>query len=712
GDTGDPYPGTTGNRSYDNLSTPSATTYANVGFPLVVRNISTSGDVMTLDIVDTQAPLAPASITAADTPGDNGGSVTVGWSRSGDDGRGANDVVGYDVQRAGDAAGPFTTVATQPAGTTAYLDTDVTDGLSYWYKVVCEDSAGLTSETKVGGPAIPRNDSSPPAIDNLVAQDTQADNGRSITLSWVGYASVSDLARFRVYRGPAAFTSITEDGVEFLGEIASAGARSYIDKAQDPDADPTEPEALPLDQTDYWYAVTALDIVGNAITTVTPTGPVQCAPNLSLSYSYNLRMITVPADPIEPGPMDVFGFTDPTTESFARYDPATQAYHTIATAPDDPFLTIVPGRAYWLDRDVPSFIGVGGRLVDEAETAVPLGQGWNQVGSPYDADYLFEGILVRDQLGTDTPITASNLVRKYGWRYDGFARSYRLLSPVLTGAEPTLPRREGMWIYATAPGLSLVFQNNVGVVGETVAAEREPLDGWQLQLIASTADGADLDNYLGATGQAEALGAIVSPPPVGSGVDLYFTNRGAERLAADLRKSVGPQAKWAVTVECGPADADVELMWPDMMGVPPTVRPILTDLATGRSVYMRTAASYTYRSREAGERRKFEIACAGAEAPLVIGQLAATPVRSGGLELTYALPRAADVTIEVRNVAGRVVTTLPTAGGQPGLNRVLWNGQSAGGQGVPNGRYLVVVKAAAQDNGETAQAVRAITLDR
>jgi len=69
--------------------------------------------------------------------------------------------------------------------------------------------------------------------------------------------------------------------------------------------------------------------------------------------------------------------------------------------------------------------------VDDAQSVVALGQGWNQVGSPYDADCQFEGIMVRDQLGTDTPITASNLVRKYGCVMDGFARSYKLLSPIL-----------------------------------------------------------------------------------------------------------------------------------------------------------------------------------------------------------------------------------------------------------------------------------------
>jgi len=71
---------------------------------------------------------------------------------------------------------------------------------------------------------------------------------------------------------------------------------------------------------------------------------------------------------------------------------------------------------------------------------------------------------------------------------------------------------------------------------------------------------------------------------------------------------------------------------------------------------------------------------------MVVEQVAATPTRAGGIELTYALPRSADVTIEVRNVAGRSVATIPAPAGRGGPDRVLWNGLSAGGQGVPNGR--------------------------
>ena len=244
GDAGDPYPGTSGNRAYDDVSTPSATLYDGSDFPLVVRNISPSSAAMTIDIVDTMVPLVPRSIMASDTLGDEGGSITVTWSRSGDDGRGADDVAEYDVMRSLADTGPFAVIDTVPAGTTAVFDTNVVDGPpGYYYKVVTRDTSGLTSETKVVGPATSRDDLKPPAVDMLLVKDSQADNGRSMTLTWAGYQAPADLVSFRVYRSTAPFTDVNATDVDRIATVTELGddeapsvaitdpaARSYIDK--------------------------------------------------------------------------------------------------------------------------------------------------------------------------------------------------------------------------------------------------------------------------------------------------------------------------------------------------------------------------------------------------------------------------------------------------------------------------------------------------
>lgn len=685
--------------------------------PLYAGKLGT-GRINAMQAVKIDLPPLPATaVNAFDTANDEGGSITITWRRSGDDGAGWNDVIGYELWRGTqpDPTSPtFVRIAGTnelPAGKSGYIDNDpnLVNGQNYYYFVRTRDQANST-DSALSPPASPRDDLAPAVVDNLVARDTQADNGRSITLSWVGYQAAPDVQKFRVYRSLTEFTSTKDAQVLMVAEIPGSTARNYVDKAKNPDADPTDPDAHPLDQTDYWYAVTAVDEVDNEITTLTPTGPVRCAPNLSITFSYGLRMITVPAEPIDPSPSSVFGFTDPATASFARYDPLTRSYHTISQLPDDPFLRIVPGRAFWVNLPVPTFIGVGGRLVDDAETEVPLEQGWNQIGCPYDIDYPFEGITVRDQFGTETGITASNVVRKYGWRYDAFQRSYRLVSATLPGADKVLPKREGMWVYANQPGLKLVFGRDVVVPAQ--AARVAKTDGWQFQILARTATGADTDNFVGVSQQADVIGPILDPPGSGHGVDVFFTGSGAERLAADLRKNVEAGAKWQMVVECADASADVELLWPDLSAVPGHLRPVLKDLSTGRSVYMRTAGGYSFRLRERGEQRRFEISLAPANVGPVIAQVAATPIAGGGVELSYMLHRPAAVNIEVRNLAGRLVAIVPGKSGQVGINRVAWNGLGSNGRGVPSGRYLVCVTAVADDNGETARAVTSVVVTR
>ncbi len=690
--------------------------------PLYAGKLGT-GRISAAGAVGLDLPPKPATaVNAFDTPGDEGGSCTITWRKSADDGAGRGDVIGYELwrgQTADPSGGGFTMIAATgdlPPGSSGYKDEDpaLVDGSNYYYYVRTKDAANFV-DSNVAGPASPRDDAAPPPVDTLIARDTQADDGRSITLTWVGYAGAPDVTRFRIYRAEADFTDVTEDGVEQVTDVSNAGARNYVDAA----ANPNDPESEPKDLTDYWYAVTAIDEANNEITAVTTDGPVQSAPNLSITFNLGLQMITIPALPVDDDPMSVFGISDPSEMKFARYDPLTQAYRDLATAPGDPALRIVPSRGFWLERPIPSFISVAGHAVADPEYEVALGHGWNIVGSAYDAPYPFVEIDVRDAFGTDEDITASNLVRKYAWRYDSFERSYKLVSgatpdgtPLLPNGQASLPAREAMWVYALVPGVSLVFHNNVAIAAaDADVAAAADLGGWQLQLIARTADAADTDNFIGTSAAPEAVGTILSPPPVKGGVDLFFPAGNGGRAALDLRKAGG---KWVAVVECGTANTDVQLSWPNLGLLPANVKPVLKDLATGRSLYMRTAAGYRYRSRAAGAKRRFEItADAGPAYRAMTLQVAAAPNNGGGAEVAYTLNRSARVDVVVRNIAGRVVAVVAAnRPGEVGLNRVLWNGIAVNGQKVPNGHYIIEVTAAADDNGETMRGLGVVNLRR
>ena len=90
---------------------------------------------------DPLPPSPPSGLAAADTLADAGGSVTLAWSVSPDDGPGG-DVYGYKVYRR-QAAGSYNTAspyALLAAGATAYIDASATENVRYYYAVSAFDS--------------------------------------------------------------------------------------------------------------------------------------------------------------------------------------------------------------------------------------------------------------------------------------------------------------------------------------------------------------------------------------------------------------------------------------------------------------------------------------------------------------------------------------------------------------------------------------------
>jgi hypothetical protein len=84
---------------------------------------------------------------------------------------------------------------------------------------------------------------------------------------------------------------------------------------------------------------------------------------------------------------------------------------------------------------------------------------------------------------------------------------------------------------------------------------------------------------------------------------------------------------------------------------------------------------------------------------------------AAGAEIAFALSSPATVTIEVLNVAGRVVA-VERAGDLPaGHQRVAWDGRGSGGVPVPTGRYLIRITAR-DAGGARATALAPMSLTR
>jgi hypothetical protein len=66
---------------------------------------------------------------------------------------------------------------------------------------------------------------------------------------------------------------------------------------------------------------------------------------------------------------------------------------------------------------------------------------------------------------------------------------------------------------------------------------------------------------------------------------------------------------------------------------------------------------------------------------------------ASGAQVTVNLSAAADVTIAIRNLAGREITVLRPGQLPAGVHSLLWNGKSSSGTTAPGGVYLVQVSA-------------------
>lgn len=78
-------------------------------------------------------PLPPANVTATDTPYDLGGSISLSWAKSTDDGAGLKNVLSYNIYRYSSTNGNIVSLASVPAGTVSYVDATTVDTDIYYY---------------------------------------------------------------------------------------------------------------------------------------------------------------------------------------------------------------------------------------------------------------------------------------------------------------------------------------------------------------------------------------------------------------------------------------------------------------------------------------------------------------------------------------------------------------------------------------------------
>lgn len=80
-------------------------------------------------------PLPPTNLTALDTQYDLGGSVTLSWMKSADDGVGLNNVLSYNIYRYSSTNNNIIFLTSVPVGTISYADNTTVDTDTYYYSI-------------------------------------------------------------------------------------------------------------------------------------------------------------------------------------------------------------------------------------------------------------------------------------------------------------------------------------------------------------------------------------------------------------------------------------------------------------------------------------------------------------------------------------------------------------------------------------------------
>ena len=283
----------------------------------------------------------------------------------------------------------------------------------------------------------------------------------------------------------------------------------------------------------------------------------------------------------------------------------------------------------------------------------------------------------------------------------------------------------GYWI-KTDVALQMIVSPSVDVLasGSSSApvhsAATTPAGGWLLPISTAVDGMVDDCTFLGMsskTADAYQPGQDMAKPPAADMAAFVYTaavekgwGSSNGNYAVDLKPASAGKATWDLSVRTSQVGAPVTLTWGDLSSLPRGVRPLLVDLDSGRKVYMRTVTSYAFTAGSAARRLQVVIDPAQTGSLTVSG--IAAQQAGGGTAIVYTLSRAAAVDVEIRNISGAVVKRVASGAVETaGRCQTLWNGRNEGGNPVPQGRYLVTVKART-DEGQETTAITSLMVGR
>ncbi|MFM7320466.1 MAG: carboxypeptidase regulatory-like domain-containing protein, partial [Armatimonadota bacterium] len=507
----------------------------------------------------------------------------------------------------------------------------------------------------------------------------------------------------------------------------------------------------PLDAGDYVVTVAKPGLVGDPVQLRVTIASGAETKNVKFRmlpprvYGDGLQLVSTPFNYTGIGTRDIFGLSatgdnDGDGDAGDAADVAIFNQFAVADWTGLDYLTgaelpFQSGRGYFVRFGAITSVVKTGTAVAGSTFTVRLQPGWNLVGNPFanasnasapgpDLDLYANGTIV-DGNGSQYTITEAvqnNLIRGTLFGYTGSNNGSQYFETRVMKAW------NGYWIRnASAGALDLVLRypdsRSARVAPKSTVSladiekpvfrsiEGSKGAGWRMRLVATQGRLIDSDNTIGVSPEAkdgfdpmfdnEKPPMLVQAPGVYIGIEgINETGRSMD-FADQVRSSGSGTKSWNFRVAAN-TDGDIVLTWPNMNRIPRNLEPVLVDMATGRKVAMRGTGSYRVAHSGRSE-HKFRIEVGpGATTPLAIGKLRVNSGRGTGYRIAFTMSRAADASVEVSTMSGRVIRRFETRSEQGVESTVLWDGRDLNGASVPAGTYLVNVTAR-DETGRTAR---------
>ena len=407
---------------------------------------------------------------------------------------------------------------------------------------------------------------------------------------------------------------------------------------------------------------------------------VRVLPRLGMGFDPGISMVALPGTPLGVSSVgEAIGGV-----ATAAWDALAQAY----LPGHDP--AAEAGVGCWARFDEPVNVRLLSDPWPEDRFSWQLHAGWNLVGNPWPQAVAVGGI------SSEPP----GRVPPLAWTYrDG---GYQVVAdfPGIPGIETSLHPWRAYWLYAETDCIVTLDR----AAARTAAAAGD--GGWAIALRARGASGEEASALLGVAGGGSV--AAPGPPALLGGPGLALVDSSGRRLAVDLRSAAEEHSAWEISLSA-PAGEPVTISWEDLSALPDDLSLLLVDRESGSVVSMRTSTVYRFAAAEGP--RRFSVRVAARRSMLTVSGFSARQV-GGGASIGLALSAPADLTVEVRNIAGRTVRTIVRDRHTPGGAQTLsWNLRSEAGTAVPPGRYLVHLRARS-DSGEAISALAPFEITR